>query len=71
MPKSFLFFQKIEPWESEKEEADWEKYFWDLSSSKTTTVDLVKRMKELSQVWNKLFLCETRFPPVLGYSLTL
>ncbi|XP_064628673.1 small ribosomal subunit protein mS35-like [Lineus longissimus] len=40
---------KTEPWELGKEEADWEKYFWDLSPSKTTAVDLVKRMKELSQ----------------------
>ncbi|XP_076363767.1 mitochondrial ribosomal protein S35 [Tachypleus tridentatus] len=43
-----LFYEswKIEPWESEKSEADMEKYFWNGSRSQKAIVSTLRRMKE-------------------------
>lgn len=35
--------QKTEPWESEKEYSDWEKYFWDKSRSRQSIVEHLRK----------------------------
>ncbi len=40
-----LLFEKLEPWESEKTEADMERYFWSGSGSEDRLIDIVRRSK--------------------------
>ena len=39
------YLQKVEDWESEKAESDWEKFYWEKSKSKDTIVDYIKQIK--------------------------
>ena len=43
--KLCLQLQKVEDWESEKTESDWEIYYWDKSKSKEAIVNYVKQVK--------------------------
>ncbi|GAB1598625.1 28S ribosomal protein S35, mitochondrial-like [Argonauta hians] len=38
--------QRVEPWESEKTEADWECFFWDKQVSRKNIVELLQRIRE-------------------------
>lgn len=38
----FFLFQKVEPWEAEKEEDDWERFYWEKSQSKNNIVNYFK-----------------------------
>ncbi|XP_076466910.1 small ribosomal subunit protein mS35-like [Babylonia areolata] len=40
---------KREAWEAEKTEADMEKFFWDISTSKKTMIDLLQTTKKIDQ----------------------
>lgn len=44
MKQKFHFTQKTEQWEEEKEEQDWERFYWEKSKSKHEAVKFIKDM---------------------------
>lgn len=39
-----MIFQKIEPWEAEKEYSDWERYFWEKSLSRKSITKYLQKV---------------------------